>query len=70
MSNIDQISIRGQVHYRGMSGSELDDDADRTRMNLHTTAQIEERFRKVFKREMTREERRAFFIPDDEPTNS
>jgi hypothetical protein len=54
-----------------MSGAELEDDAERTRLvNLHTTAQIEERFRKVFKREMTHEERRAFFIPDDEPTKS
>jgi hypothetical protein len=51
-----------------MSGSELEDDAELG--NLHTTAQIEERFRKVFKREMTPEERHAFFIPDAESTKS
>jgi hypothetical protein len=49
-----------------MSGSELDDEAELSQLvNLHTTAQIQERFRKVFKREMTPEERHAFFIPDD-----
>jgi hypothetical protein len=31
---------------------------------------IEERFRKVFKREMTREERYAFFLPEDDWTKS
>ena len=48
-----------------MSGSELEDDADLAKLvDLHTTAQIEERFRKVFKRGMTPEERHAFFMPD------
>jgi hypothetical protein len=54
-----------------MSGFELEDDTERANLvNLHTTAQIEERFRKVFKREMTPEERRVFFIPDDGSTRS
>ena len=39
-------------------------------MNLRTTAQIEERFRRVFERETTPEERRAFFIEDDGATKS
>jgi hypothetical protein len=51
-----------------MWGSELEDDELAKLVDLHTTAQIEERFRKVFKREMTPEERRAFFIPDGEAT--
>ena len=48
-----------------MSGFELESDADLASLvDLHTTAQIEERFRKVFKRGMTPEERHAFFMPD------
>jgi hypothetical protein len=54
-----------------MSGSELEDDAELAKLvDLHTTAQIEERFRKVFKREMTPEERHAFFIVDGNPKKS
>jgi Trp operon repressor len=50
-----------------MVGSELDRDEKWEEMvNLHTTAQIEERFQKVFKREMTPEERHCFFMPNDE----
>jgi hypothetical protein len=48
--------------------SELEDLAERA--NLHTNAQIEELFQKVFKREMTPGERRGFFIPDDGSTKS
>jgi hypothetical protein len=43
--------------------SELEDLAERA--NPRTNAQIEERFQKVFKREMTAGERRDFFITDD-----
>ena len=35
-------------------------------MKLHTTEEIERRFRKVFNRDMTPEERHAFFMPDGE----
>ena len=44
-----------------MLRSELDGDE-----KPEGTAQIEERFRNIFKREMTLEERRSFFMPDEE----
>ena len=37
---------------------------------VHTTEQLEERFREIFKREMTRDERYVFFMPDEEATKS
>jgi hypothetical protein len=47
-----------------MSVPELDSEEERNELvNQHATEQIEERFRKVFQREMTREERRGFFMP-------
>jgi PleD family two-component response regulator len=62
---------RIQEQNAGMLGSQLDSEEQRDELvNLHTTEQIEERFRRVFKREMTREERYAFFMPDDDWTKS
>ena len=68
MFMVAQISIRIEGTMPRTSGtgltSELEDLAERA--NLRTNAQIGERFRKVFKREMTREERYAFFIPEEQ----
>jgi hypothetical protein len=50
-----------------MVTSEWDNQAERAKMiNLHATEQIEERFRRIFKRDMTPEERYSFFMPEEE----
>jgi hypothetical protein len=49
-----------------MFGSQLDSEEEGDELvNLRTTAQVEERFRPIFKREIMREERHAFFIPEE-----
>jgi len=44
--------------------TEMDDKEWAEKMASLTVAQIQERFHKLFKREMTAKERIAFFLPD------
>ena len=67
--NSAQKPTRIKAYHDNMIGTKLEGDERENLVNLHTT-ELKERFRKVFKREMTPDERRCFFMPDTDGKKS